>query len=167
MRQCRAFVAVTGQMDCQMVRRGVARHQIAPRFDGGLGFPDVFEERLLAVEAAPAPGLEQVCEIFQPPLSEVAPTRYGIATARHVSKMCHKPARWKKDGRRRNRDESTECDSSILWKTCRLSSVRASSRRFNQENPHSYGAFRACRSQAAQRHGHVANGPAGNFHCVK
>jgi hypothetical protein len=38
--------------------------------------------------------------------------------------------------------------------------MRASSTRFNQENPHSYGVFRDCRSQAAQQHGDVAQGPA-------
>ena len=58
--------------------------QVAPGFDGGLGFLDVFEKCEFGVIAAPAPGLEQFGEVFQPPLGKIAPARNDVAAACHV-----------------------------------------------------------------------------------
>src|SRR5882672_6669130 len=44
--------------------------------------------------------------MFQPLLGKVAPARNDLAAAPDVCRMCHKPARKEKNGRRRNRDES-------------------------------------------------------------
>jgi hypothetical protein len=46
------------------------------------------EELDLAVKAAPAPGLEQFGEVFQPTLGKIAPARDDFAAKRHVS-VCH------------------------------------------------------------------------------
>jgi hypothetical protein len=45
------------------------------------------------MKAAPAPGLEQLGEVFQPSLGEVAPARNDVAAACHVYTMCHESAR--------------------------------------------------------------------------
>jgi hypothetical protein len=62
--------------------------------------------------------------MFQPLLGKVAPARHNVSAARPVYTMCrHKSARKEKNGRRRNRDESTARDNVILWKTSWLSST--------------------------------------------
>ena len=71
-------------IDGGIVERRLAPQQIAPGFDRCLGFLDIFEKCLFAVKAAPAPGLEQFGEIFQPLLGESAPARDDVAAARHV-----------------------------------------------------------------------------------
>jgi hypothetical protein len=68
------------------------------------------------MKAAPAAGLEQFGQIFQPLLGKSAPARNRVATACHVDLMCHEPAR-KKNGRGRNERESIKRDTYILWKT--------------------------------------------------
>ena len=130
--------------------------QIAPGLDRGLGFLNVFEEGEFAVIAAPAPGLEQFGEIFQPLLGKVAPARDNIAATRHICMKCHKSARKEKNGRGRNRHESIRCDMDILWKTSALSSARHYGSRFNRRTPRKYGVIRAIHRQAARRHGRVA-----------
>jgi hypothetical protein len=61
-----------------------ARRQIAPDFDRGFGFLDIFEKCEFAVIAAPAPGLEKFGEIFQPRLGKGAPAREDVAAPCHV-----------------------------------------------------------------------------------
>src|SRR6202012_5391046 len=82
-----------------IIRRSLAPRQVAPDFHRGFGFPDVFEERDLAVIAAPAAGLEQLGQVVQPLLRKIAPACENVAAARHVESLCHKPARKEKNGR--------------------------------------------------------------------
>ena len=89
-----------------MVPGILAQQQIAPEFDRGLGFLDIFEKSEFAVIAAPAAGLEQFGEVIQPLLGKSAPARDNVAAARHVQSMCHEPARKEKNGRGRNGNES-------------------------------------------------------------
>ena len=81
--------------------------QIAPGFDRGFGFLDVFEKDGFAVIAAPAAGFEQFGEMVQPLFGKLAPARDDVAATCHVGSMCHENARMEKNGRRRNRTEST------------------------------------------------------------
>src|SRR5580692_3533327 len=105
-----------------MAPGGLTRQQIAPEFDGGLGFLDILEKGAFAVIAAPAAGLEQLREVVKPPLGKSAPAPDNVATARHVQSICHEPAREEKNGRGRNGNESIGRDMDILWKTFALSS---------------------------------------------
>jgi hypothetical protein len=128
------------------------RQQIAPGLDCGLGFLDVFEKRVLRVKAAPASGFEQLGEVFQSLLSQLAPARDDIAAMSDVLSMCHiKPARKEKNGRGRNgtnyRDESFQRigtheslgrDDLILWKTFPLSSKQGYTAPFAVKNPEKY-----------------------------
>jgi hypothetical protein len=138
----------------------LTRQQIAPEFDRGLGFLDIFEKCAFAVKAPPAAGLEQFGEVFQPLLRKTAPAGNNIAATRQVHVgvyvMCHKPARKEENGRRRNRDESTGDDRDILWKTSSLSSAGHYRTSRRERNPHIYGVFHPIHSQAAQQHGRVA-----------
>src|SRR4030095_7724165 len=95
-----------GQVDRCVVERGFAVQEVTPRCDGGLGFLDVFEEFAFGVEAAPAPGLEQFSEIFQPSLGEGAPARNDVAAACHVCRTCHKLARKRETDADATSDES-------------------------------------------------------------
>src|SRR5438270_13822319 len=105
-RQTRSLASEPGEVDGAVVERGLAHFQISPDFHRCLGFLDIFEKRPFRVIAPPAPGLEQFGEMFQPLLGKAAPARNNIATC-PVYTMCHEPARKEKNGRRRNRDEST------------------------------------------------------------
>src|ERR1700733_7312366 len=115
---------------------------MAPDFHRGLGLPDIFEECHFAVKAAPATGLEQLGEIFQPLLGQIAPAHKHIAAASHVDSLSHKPAREEKNGRRRNRTESIERDRDILWKTFAMSSQRRYTALRGGKNPGEYGVVR-------------------------
>jgi hypothetical protein len=84
----RSPAANPGHVDRGIVEGSFAAQQVAPGFNGGLGFLDVLEELDLAVKAAPAPGLEQFGEVFQPTLGKIAPARDDFAAKRHVS-VCH------------------------------------------------------------------------------
>src|SRR5580704_13681533 len=60
------------------------------------------------MKAAPTAGFEQLSEIFQPLLGKCTPARDDVAAAGHVGSICHESARKEKNGRRRNRNESTD-----------------------------------------------------------
>ena len=122
-RRHRARTAQPRHVHRRIVGRGLARQQIAPGFDRGPGFPDVFQKGRFAVKAAPTAGLEQLGEIFQPPLGKRAPARDDVAAMCHAGSMYHETARKEKNGRRRNRNESIRRDGDILWKTLILSSA--------------------------------------------
>jgi hypothetical protein len=70
--------------------------------------------------------------------------------------MCHEFARKEKNGRRRNRDESTARDRDILWKTSCLSSTGHNQPPRGERNPHEYGVTRSIHRQAVPWHGGVA-----------
>jgi hypothetical protein len=70
--------------------------------------------------------------------------------------MCHEFARKEKNGRRRNRDESTARDRDILWKTSSLSSTGHYWTDSDERNPHEYGVIRSIHRQAVLWHGGVA-----------
>jgi hypothetical protein len=70
--------------------------------------------------------------------------------------MCHEFARKEKNGRRRNRDESTARDRDILWKTSSLSSTGHYRADPDERNPHEYGVIRPIHRQAVRWHGGVA-----------
>jgi hypothetical protein len=76
-----------------IVAGGLPHQQTAPGIHCGLGFLDILEKGEFAMKAAPAAGLEQLGEIFQPLLCKRAPTRSDIAATCHVRSMCHEPAR--------------------------------------------------------------------------
>ena len=67
-----------------VVERSLARQQIAPGFDRGFGFLDVFEKGGFAVIATPAAGFEQFGEMFQPLFGKLAPARDDVAATCHV-----------------------------------------------------------------------------------
>ena len=68
----------------ELSREASRAAQIAPDFDRGLGFLDILEKGEFAVKAAPAAGLEQFGEVFQPLLGKSAPARDDVAAACHV-----------------------------------------------------------------------------------
>ena len=109
-----------------------------------------------AVKAAPAAGLEQLGEVFQPLLGEIAPARDNVAATCHVSSMCHEPARKRENGRRRNGTNHLHVTSDILWKTSALSSKRRYYTPLIDRKPEKYGIFRPIHSQAAPLHGGFA-----------
>ena len=116
-RQGRAGATEPRQNCRRVIPRGLAQRQIAPDSNCGLGLLDILEKGKFAVKAAPAAGLEQFGQIFQPLLGKSAPARNGVATACHVDLMCHEFARKEKNGRGRNERESIKRDTYILWKT--------------------------------------------------
>src|ERR1700678_154821 len=122
-------------IDGGMVPGGLARQQIAPEFDRGLGLLDILEKGEFAVITAPAAGLEQLREMIQPLLGKSAPAPDNVATARRVQSMSHKPARKEKNGRGRNGNESIRRDTHILWKTFALSSERPYQSPFIEKKP--------------------------------
>ena len=77
-----------GHVDRGIVEGSFTAQQVAPGFDGGLGFLDVLQELDFAVKAAPASGLEQFGEVVQPTLGKSAPARDDLAAKCHVS-VCH------------------------------------------------------------------------------
>ena len=99
-----------GEVDRVVVERSFARFQTAPQLDRFLGFPDIFKKSVFGVKAPPAPGLEQFGEVVQPLFRKIALAGNDIAATRQVRAcvyvMCHKTARKRENGRRRNRDES-------------------------------------------------------------
>ena len=150
-----AGAAEPGDVDGGIVRRSLARRQVAPDFDRGLGFLDIFEKGAFAVIAAPAAGLEQFGEIFQPLLGKSAPARDDVAAARHVQSMCHEPARKEKNGRRRNGNESIGRDRDILWKTFALSS-EARTRPVHRQKARKSAGCPSYSQSSGDRHGRVA-----------
>ena len=139
----RGFTGATkpGNIDRGIVRRSFAGRQITPGFHRRFGLLDVFQECGLAVKAAPAAGLEQFGEVLQSLLGKIAPARKDIAAASHVESLCHEAARKEKNGRRRNRTESTERDRDILWKTFPMSSERARPDPSPDKTPGRYGGL--------------------------
>ena len=107
LRQRRARAPEPGHVDYGIVERSLARQQIAPGFDGSFGFLDVFEKDGFTVVATPASGSEQFGEMFQPLFGKLAPARDDVAATCQVGSICHQNARMEKNGRRRNRTEST------------------------------------------------------------
>ena len=81
---CRLVVNDPGNFDGGTVAGGFLLRQITPDFDRGLGLLNILEKFEFAVKAAPASGLEQLREVFQPLLGNRAPTRDDIAAPRHV-----------------------------------------------------------------------------------
>src|SRR5262249_34984384 len=77
---------------------GLARGERAPRHDGAFGFLDVLEKGNLAVEAAPAAGLEHLGQMLEPLFGECAPACCDIAAPSRFVAVCPEPARWKKHG---------------------------------------------------------------------
>ena len=74
-----------GHVDGGVVAGRLARQKIAPGFNRSLGLPDIIEESVFAVKAAPAAALEQFGEVFKPPLGKSAPARDNVAAACHVA----------------------------------------------------------------------------------
>src|SRR4029077_3624088 len=72
-RQCGSSASKPGQIDRHVIAGCLAGQQLAPGFDRLLGFANVREKRLLAVEAAPTSGIKQFGEIFEALVSNVAP----------------------------------------------------------------------------------------------
>ena len=142
-RQRRSDVTEPGHVDGGIVaarpRASTERARSPPRS----WLPGYFRETRFAVIAAPAAGLEQFGEIFQPLLGKSAPARDNVAAACHVESMCHEPARKEKNGRRRNRHESIKRDRYILWKTLTMSSKRHHWAPHIDRNPQKCGVFLA------------------------
>ena len=101
------------------------------------------------MKAPPAPGLEQLGEIFEPLLRKSAPTCDNVAAWRHVDSMCHEPAREEKNGRDATGDESIRRDSYILWKTFLLSSVSVHQRPVPRQKGRKISVVLVVHSQAA------------------
>ena len=134
-----------------------------------LGFLDIFEKCDFAVIAAPAAGLEQLGEMFQPLLGKIAPARDNVAATCHVSSMCHGPARRRENGRRRNRTNHLHVTSDILWKTSALSSKRRYYTPPIDRKPEKYGVIQRyppssrTRCMAALRDPDFSRGVAADF----
>ena len=61
--------------------------------DCALGFANIRQKRLLAVEATPTSAVEQFGEIFEALFREIAPARDNLAALGDVQLRCHKSAR--------------------------------------------------------------------------
>jgi hypothetical protein len=116
LRRRRTAAAEPGQIDRPVVARCFARQKIAPGFYRDLGFPDILQKCFFAVEASPTSGVEEFSQIVEPSLGKIAPARDNFAPFGHVQLRCHKFAR-KREGTRKQLNESLEHDQYILWKT--------------------------------------------------
>src|ERR1700761_2213606 len=92
-RQTRRAATEPGQIQRVIVARRLAGQQIAPGFDRGLGFPDVFEKGSFAVVELPATGFIHLGEMLQPSLREITPARNQFAAPGGLLSMCHNSAR--------------------------------------------------------------------------
>ena len=111
-RQRRAAATEPGQIDARNCPARPRASADRARFRPRPWLPGYFRERRLAVKAAPAAGLEQFGEVFQPLLGKGAPARDDVAAACHVDSMCHEPAR-KEKKRTRTQPRTNQPDVTV------------------------------------------------------
>jgi hypothetical protein len=84
--------------------------------------------------AAPAAALVKLGEVIEPLLGDRTPAGENVLGAPGLISLCHEKVRKVENGRKTQRNESTESSQDILWKTCAMSSDAHAEVDYRQKN---------------------------------